>query len=155
MCLVAQSCLTLCDPMDCSPPGSSVRGDSPGTGTGVGCMPSSRGSSQPRDWNPDLPHCRCECTLSRQESAFFSQLMFIMSTNKTYSSIWDLWYRWVVKCSCDIDSGVQRSCISSHVGTWLSYGLTELHCTYRQGKVKSYSLSDCSVGQRSWVTLRC
>ena len=24
--LVAQSCLTLCDPMDCSPPGSSVRG---------------------------------------------------------------------------------------------------------------------------------
>ena len=25
-CLVAQSCLTLCNPMDCSPPGSSVRG---------------------------------------------------------------------------------------------------------------------------------
>ena len=24
--LVAQSCLTLCDPMDCNPPGSSVRG---------------------------------------------------------------------------------------------------------------------------------
>ena len=24
--LVAQSCLTLCDPIDCSPPGSSVRG---------------------------------------------------------------------------------------------------------------------------------
>ena len=24
--LVAQSCLTLCDPMDCSPPGFSVRG---------------------------------------------------------------------------------------------------------------------------------
>ena len=24
--LVAQSCLTLCDPVDCSPPGSSVRG---------------------------------------------------------------------------------------------------------------------------------
>ena len=26
LCLVAQSCLTLYDPMDCSPPGSSVRG---------------------------------------------------------------------------------------------------------------------------------
>ena len=25
-CLVIQSCLTLCDPMDCSPPGSSVHG---------------------------------------------------------------------------------------------------------------------------------
>ena len=26
MCSVAQSCLTLCDPMDCSQPGSSVHG---------------------------------------------------------------------------------------------------------------------------------
>ena len=37
LCLVAQSCLTLCDPMECSPPGSSVRGDSPGKNTGVDC----------------------------------------------------------------------------------------------------------------------
>ena len=29
MCSVAQSCLTLSDPMDCSPPGSSVHEDSP------------------------------------------------------------------------------------------------------------------------------
>ena len=35
--LVAQSCLTLCDPMDCSPSDSSVHGDSPGKNTGVGC----------------------------------------------------------------------------------------------------------------------
>ena len=27
----------LCDPMDCSPAGSSVHGDSPGKNTGVGC----------------------------------------------------------------------------------------------------------------------
>ena len=32
-----QSCPTLCDPMDYSPPGSSVHGDSPGKNTGVGC----------------------------------------------------------------------------------------------------------------------
>ena len=32
-----QSCLTLCDPMDCSLLGSSVHGDSPGKITGVGC----------------------------------------------------------------------------------------------------------------------
>ena len=37
LCLVTQSCLTLCDPMDCSSPGSSVHGDSPGKNTGVGC----------------------------------------------------------------------------------------------------------------------
>ena len=35
VCLVAQSCLTLCNPMDCSPPGSFVHGDSPGKNTGV------------------------------------------------------------------------------------------------------------------------
>ena len=35
--LVAQSCLTLYDPVDCSPLGSSAHGDSPGKNTGVGC----------------------------------------------------------------------------------------------------------------------
>ena len=37
LCSVAPSCLTLGDPMDCSPPGSSVHGDFPGKNTGVGC----------------------------------------------------------------------------------------------------------------------
>ena len=32
-----QSCPILCDPMDCSPPGSSIHGDSPGKNSGVGC----------------------------------------------------------------------------------------------------------------------
>ena len=32
-----QSCPTLCDPMDGSPPSSTVHGDSPGKNTGVGC----------------------------------------------------------------------------------------------------------------------
>ena len=35
--LVAQSHLILCHPMDFSPSGSSVHGDSPGKNTGVGC----------------------------------------------------------------------------------------------------------------------
>ena len=37
MCLVTQLCLTLWNPMECSPPGSFVHGDSPGKNTGVGC----------------------------------------------------------------------------------------------------------------------
>ena len=62
--LVTQSCQTLCDPMDCSLPGSSVHGDSPGKNTGVKkkkkkeywsglpCPP-------PEDLpNPGLPNCR-------------------------------------------------------------------------------------------------
>ena len=35
VCLVVQLCLTLCDPMDCSLPGSFAHGDSPGMN--VGC----------------------------------------------------------------------------------------------------------------------
>ena len=35
--LVAQSCLTLYDPVDCSLPGSTVHGASPGKNTAVGC----------------------------------------------------------------------------------------------------------------------
>ena len=34
-CLVVQSCPTLCNPIDCSPPGFSVHGDSPGKNIGV------------------------------------------------------------------------------------------------------------------------
>ena len=37
LCLVAQSCPTLCDPMDCSLTGSSVHGDSQGMNTVMGC----------------------------------------------------------------------------------------------------------------------
>ena len=47
--LVAQSCLTLCYPMDYSPPGSSVHGDSSRNNTRVVAMPSSKGTSPPRD----------------------------------------------------------------------------------------------------------
>ena len=46
---VAQSCPTLCNPMDYNPPGSSVHEDSPGKNTGVSCHASARRSSQPRE----------------------------------------------------------------------------------------------------------
>ena len=44
-----QSCSTLCDPMDCSPPGSSVHGIFQVRILEWVAMPSSRGSSRPRD----------------------------------------------------------------------------------------------------------
>ena len=58
VCLVAQPCLTLCDPMDCSPPGSTVHGDSPGKNTGVGCHALLQGIFPTQGLNPGLPHCR-------------------------------------------------------------------------------------------------
>ena len=38
LCLVTQSFLNLCNPMDYSLPSSSVHGNSPGNNTGVGCL---------------------------------------------------------------------------------------------------------------------
>ena len=49
LCLTAQSCLTLCNPTDCSPPGSSVHRDSPGKNKEWAAMSFFRGSSQPRN----------------------------------------------------------------------------------------------------------
>ena len=47
--LIAQSCKTFCDPMDCSPPGSSVHGILQARILEWVVVPFSRGSSQTRD----------------------------------------------------------------------------------------------------------
>ena len=47
--LVAQSCLTFCNPVDCSPPGSSVHGILQAIILKWVALSFSRGSSQPRD----------------------------------------------------------------------------------------------------------
>ena len=44
--------------MDCSPPGSSVHGDSPGKNTGMGCHALLQGIFPTQGLNPGLPHCR-------------------------------------------------------------------------------------------------
>ena len=56
--LVTQLGPTLCDPMDCSLPGSSVHGDSSGKNTGVGCHALLQGIFPTLESNPGLPHCR-------------------------------------------------------------------------------------------------
>ena len=55
---VAQLCLTLCDPTNCSPPGSSVHEDSPSKNTGVGCHALLQGIFPTQELNPGLPYCR-------------------------------------------------------------------------------------------------
>ena len=64
--LVTQSSLTLCDPMDCSLPRSSVHGDSPGKNPGVGCHALLQGIFPTQGSNPGLPHCRSAGDLSYQ-----------------------------------------------------------------------------------------
>ena len=56
VCSVAKSCPSLCDIMDCSPPGFSVHGILQARIQEWVATPSCRGSSQGS--NPGLPHCR-------------------------------------------------------------------------------------------------
>ena len=58
LCLVAQLCPTLCNPTDCSLPGSSVHGDSSGKNTGVSCHALLQGIFPTQGLNPGLPHCK-------------------------------------------------------------------------------------------------
>ena len=58
LCWVAQSRPTLHDPMDCSPPGSSVHGDSPGKNTGMSCHGLLQGIFPTQGPSPGLPHRR-------------------------------------------------------------------------------------------------
>ena len=58
LCLAVQSHPTLCDPTDCSLPGSSVHGDSPGKNTGVGYHALLQATFPTQGSNLGLPHCR-------------------------------------------------------------------------------------------------
>ena len=57
-CSVNQLCLTLCDSMDCSPPGSSVKGMLQARILAWVAISSSRGISWTQGSNPHLLHCR-------------------------------------------------------------------------------------------------
>ena len=66
-----QSCPALCDAVNCSPPGSSVHGDSPGKRTGVGCHALLQRIFWTQGLNPCLLwllHCRqiLHCSATRE-----------------------------------------------------------------------------------------
>ena len=58
LCLGTQSCPTLYNHMDCSLPGSSVPGDSPGWNIGMGCHALLQEIFPTQGSNPGLLHCR-------------------------------------------------------------------------------------------------
>ena len=72
---VAQSCPTLCDPMDCSPPGS-VHGDSPGKNAEIGCHILLQGIFPTQGSKPGLPHCRWILYHLNHQGSSLEQLYF-------------------------------------------------------------------------------
>ena len=74
MCLVIQSCLTLCDPLDCSPPGSSVYRDSPGKTTGVVCHALLQENFPTQGSNPGVLICRWILYLLSYQETYFQRI---------------------------------------------------------------------------------
>ena len=94
LCLVTQSHPTLCDPMDYSPPGSSVHGDSPDKNTGVGCHALLQGIFPTQGSHPGLPHCRwipcppnlCSNAISSEEPFLVTWVLYMAFLPQLQSS---------------------------------------------------------------------
>ena len=90
---VAQSCPTLCDPMDCRLPGFYVHGIFQARILEWVAISFSRRSSRPRDLNPGLPHCRQ--TLYRlihqgifpRIRVFSNESVLLLSSSNEYSGL--------------------------------------------------------------------
>ena len=82
--MFAQCRMTLCDPMDCSLPGSSVRGILQARIPEWVALPCSRGSSRPRD----LIHVSCVSCIGRQILYYYDTWealkMYILSLKNNY-----------------------------------------------------------------------
>ena len=79
--LVTELCLILCDSMDCSPPVFSVHGISQARTLEWIAMPSSRGSSRPRDWIQ--VSCIAGDSLSSEPQCYWFHIV-IGNTQPTY-----------------------------------------------------------------------
>ena len=73
---VASSYLTLCDPLDWSPPGSSVHGDSSGKNTGLGSHSLLQGIFLTQGLNPSILYCRqiLSSWVTREAQEYWSEL---------------------------------------------------------------------------------
>ena len=93
LCLVTQLCPTLWDPMDCSPSGSSVHGIFQTRILERVAIPSSRGSSQPRDQPmiPGLLHCRqiLYCWANGEDLGTHNLILRMRSHCRPWSTHWN------------------------------------------------------------------
>ena len=89
--LFARVCLTLCDPVDCSPPGSSVHGILHGKSTGVGSHSLLQGILQTQKSNPNLLHRR--------------QILYHLSHQGSPISIRGLPKMWVIQLAQKSEGG--------------------------------------------------
>ena len=133
-CSVTKSCPTLCDPMDCSPPGFSV--DSPGKNTGVDCHSLLQGIFLNQGLNLCHLHCRqilyCWATREAPKLNNNSHLIFLLPPPSHHPSFLKdiieniirlqkkshrttkvlIMVNWIVLALCDLDKPLTLSCVS-------------------------------------------
>ena len=117
---VVTQCPTLCDPMDCSPPGSSVRGILQARVLEWDAMPSSRGSSQPRE-APGFPAGQTDSSPSDPPGSFSTHLTLPLSL---WHSFWEAQsqicsYSWNRLCSYSLCLISLPSSLHSYPGSSL------------------------------------
>ena len=81
LCLVDQLCLTLFDPMDCSPSGSSICWDSPGKNTGVGGHAFLQGIfpiQGPKTWVSHIAHGFFTIWTTREAQEYWRGNLFLL-----------------------------------------------------------------------------
>ena len=98
LCLVTQSCPTRWDLIDCSPPGSSVRGDSPGKNTGVGCHALLQGIFPTQGSNPGSPALQVDSLpAGKPKNTGVGNLSLLQGIFPTQESNWGLLHcKWIL-----------------------------------------------------------
>ena len=98
ICVLSRS--VLCKPMDWTPPGSSVQGDSLGKNTGVGCHALLQGIFPTQGSNPGLPHCRqiLYCLSHQASPSVLINLEFINKPVQ-YISLGNFFYNFKSLCA--------------------------------------------------------
>ena len=97
-----------CDPIDCSLPGSSVHGGSPGKNSGVGCNALLQEIFPTQGSNPSLPHCRCilYCLNHQGSHLYFSEGVFLIHEIISLFKFYEYFNRFL-----KMDLGPFRNCV--------------------------------------------
>ena len=95
---VAQSCPTLCDPMDCSLPGCSLHGILQARVLELGAISFSRGSSQPRDrtWVSRIPGRWCNLWATREALGLHRTIQLQLLQRYSLGNRLELLWYWMV-----------------------------------------------------------
>ena len=128
MCLVAQFCLTLCNPMECNLPGSSVHGVSPGQNTGVGCHALLQGIFLTQVWN--CVSCTAGGFFNPEQPGKPSHIFQVHDFRNSLSMLisgWDQPGEQCLSANSSTDDGFQSS-VLSHIYS-LKLGVCKL-CSY-------------------------